>query len=293
MNSRTIKHEGSYTTAVSNLLFCSVTNASNSVPRIMSMQCTELRLVAKPGTHLVLEDRKKDKLKTPHRPSNQNVVVFFKYMAVYNQLRPSLIPPDDAPGRVHPWLVEPGLHSMEVYLDILEPWPAQPLRRYMCRVRHVLRMKDPEYNTVGPRPRRVDCTRWEPRDVCFTLLSYAEHHAVSSEFWLLGLQPGATHLAVTPAGMLNMATADGLARIAACGHLRVVGGEDEPCKAKYQGSALPPGVKRIGSGGIEKWALPSESPGAKKRGLSLDDTGFVRLLWECEGQSLADASLME
>lgn len=250
----------------------------------MSVQRIELRLVARPDTHLVLEAAKKDKSDMPDRPSDQNLVVFFEHMSVYNQVRPFLRPPDDTPGRVHPWLVEPGLHSMEVYLNILERWPAPPLRRYICRVRHVLRTKETQASALGPAPVRLDCTRWEPRDVCFTLLSHAEHHAVGRAFRSLGLQPSATHLAVTTVGMLNTAAADGLARVAACRRLRVVGGDDEPCQTAHRGSILPPGLKRIGSGGIEKWALPSESPEEEKTGLSLDDTGFTRLLWECDSQ---------
>ncbi len=211
-------------------------------------------------------------------------IPFFNYHEDYYQNIRPYVPSQEQPDRVHPWLVEPGMHSIETYeamlcRTVLLARPTMPLRRYICKAGIVqsVRLAD---DGVVLHP-QVDCRRWQRRDVCFTLLSHVEHTAAADYFRRLGLTVAECQFVATPMGLMNMAVPrDMAARNGVCVRFRI-GLDSHPTPQWFLRSYLPPGVKRIGAHGVRAWALPAEF-GDRSAGLATSDDGCERILWEHE-----------
>ncbi|KAM3513069.1 hypothetical protein MY11210_003271 [Beauveria gryllotalpidicola] len=213
-------------------------------------------------------------------------IPFFRTVAEYERRFHPGLPAGDHPDRQFPWLVEPGLQSIEVYEAILSRTlahdrPVPRLRVYICESGVVQRRRGHTIPAGGfpscgsgiedPRKR-------EPRDVCFTLLDYAEQMVVVR--WLRergGVSVTPCPFAATPLGWLVLAEAAPGPRMRACRRLGFRGGEED--WRQFRRSWPPTGVVHMGCDGVLAWALPGED-GVARDGRSLHDGRRVRIRWE-------------
>ncbi|KAM3431151.1 hypothetical protein NHJ13734_007422 [Beauveria thailandica] len=213
-------------------------------------------------------------------------IPFFRTMVEYERRFHPGLPAGDHPDRKFPWLVEPGLQSIEVYEAILartlaHDRPVPHLRVYICESGVAQRRSACTMPAACdlPRDSGIDDPRnREPRDVCFTLLSYAEQLEVAR--WLRehdGVSVTPCPLVATPLGWLVLARPDPGPRRRACRRLGFRGGEEN--WAQFLRSWPPEGVVHMGCGGVLAWALPGEN-GVARQGRSYRDGRRVRIRWE-------------
>lgn len=210
-------------------------------------------------------------------PWNRDIP-YFHSEAEYNNRLQVPFPAGRNSTRRFPWLVEPGMQSIEAYQRILaltNPQSRQPrrLRTYICTAGVVRPRGDfvvPRWGispSADPRERRE-------RDVCFTLLSFPEHRAIQAWFWAeAGIEIRPCLYVATPMGGMMMASPGRTSRRAVCERLGL-GGAD----AQFPMSQLPKGVLRIGTAGVHAWSV-AESRNASTCGLAYSDFGFRRVYW--------------
>ncbi|XWW92153.1 hypothetical protein V2A60_000076 [Cordyceps javanica] len=210
-------------------------------------------------------------------------IPFFRSLRDYDRRVIQPQPPGDDPERRFPWLVEPGLQSIEVYESIigrawkqhLRPKFPGPQRVYIAEA-GVVQPRSCLWMPPGWVPPSMDRRLRERRDVCFTLLSAAEDRAVRDRFEASGLHVAPCPYVATPLGQVMLARASAAARGAACVALEFPGGEQ--VDSQFPQSVLPPGVVRLGCDGVIAWSVPRDN-GLLRGGLSEDDGWRVRVLW--------------
>ncbi|KAF1736432.1 hypothetical protein CRV24_002037 [Beauveria bassiana] len=216
-------------------------------------------------------------------------IPFFRTLTEYERRFHPGLPAGDHPDRKFPWLVEPGLQSIEVYEAILtqtlaQDRPVPRLRVYICESGVVQRRSACSIPAGGLlRDRGLDDPRRrETRDVCFTLLSYGEQLEVAR--WLHehgGVSVAPCPFAATPLGLLVLARPAPDPRKRACWWLGFDEGEED--WSQFPRSWPPEGVVHMGCDGVLAWALPGED-GRPRRGRSYGDGQRVRVRWEMTGR---------
>lgn len=208
------------------------------------------------------------------RPNNPNIP-FFRTKYEYEQI---ILPPpasSSAPDRKRAWLVEPGVHAIEIYEAIISRTLGHcpPLQKYICRSGVVQQgwTKQPPRVIPGARDQGLR----EERDVCFTLLSMPEHLQVDKWMAERGVYTLWKPKIATPYGFTSSdcVRPDQAIRQRICGELGF-GVKD----SDFPRSALPPGVIAQESVRYFDWALPSED-GVARDGRATDDGEFQRIEW--------------
>ncbi|EJP62525.1 uncharacterized protein BBA_08609 [Beauveria bassiana ARSEF 2860] len=214
-----------------------------------------------------LRDEKRFNICQPNNPS----IPFFPDKKEYKQQL--LPPPDSAPHRNWPWLVEPGLLSIEIYEAIITQTLGRcsPLQKYICQTGVVQLGYAPRPGVIyGSRDHRVR----EDRDICFTMISIKEQVQIIRWMTRYGAFIYGNPKIATPYGYLILAGInDGSTRQNICNDLGFGISDSE-----YPRSILPPGVLALAAMDYYAWALLSED-GVPREGRATDDCGVQRIEW--------------
>lgn len=113
----------------------------------------------------------------PYRPRNPSIP-FYSSSDDFKQFYEPPYPADLHPERQHAWLVQPGIHSIEVYEAIFRNNLGQnePLKTYICKA-GVLQYGKMTPGTLQLWSPRFDYGACVDRDVCFVMLTSAEQEA--------------------------------------------------------------------------------------------------------------------
>lgn len=208
------------------------------------------------------------------RPNNPNIP-FFSTKTEYEKILLPPPPSDSGSERNRVWLVEPGVHSIEIYEAILNQTRGHcpPLHKYICCAAVVQR----DASRVPPPavPGARDQGLREERDVCFTLLSINEGLQVIHWMNKRGIVMAVKSKIATPYGFTTSCIqppGTGV-RERICSELGF--GADD---TNFPRSALPPGVIAQENMRIFDWCLPGED-GVARDGRATDDCGFARVEW--------------
>ena len=185
-------------------------------------------------------------------------------------------PAELEPSRARPWLVQPGIHSIEAYEAIITETEGScsPLNRYICQtgVGQAERFTE---NAVAHMERR-DHGACEERDICFTMLSPLENMAVAGWLSKRSLRGTINSTVTTPFGIVRvigsqvMSTKsyESLEQDA----LRELGIDGLECPR----SNLPPGIIPLVDADMHGWRLPGPD-GVARDGRATDDCGIERI----------------
>lgn len=199
------------------------------------------------------------------RPDDRSIP-FFRSVDMLARQNPINFPGNEQYDPLIPWLVEPGAQSIEVYEAILAQTvyrrsTVPRLRLYIAEA-GLLQDGRGHCGLAGQPPGRrpppeSDCRRRAPRDVCFTLVSLRESTALWEWLASRALRVATCSHVVTPLGPVVLARFNARVRNDVCRELGFyVRVDEDPDNGCFPRSQLPQGVRRMGCGGVLRWALP-------------------------------------
>lgn len=218
----------------------------------------------------------------PYQPADNQIPFFAsrKEFAQHPQPRPRSL----EPGARWPWLVQPGIHAVEVYEAIISTYFGRrqtPLEVWICQAgmqQLAPRACLPE--TPEEPPVRINHTLAADRDVCFVMLTYNESMAVKTwapvyNYFFL-FTPN-----ITPFGILG--TLCPMTNISPEKALKEALTELDLLDREFPRSALPTGVLPIAvvTGQVTRWRCPDDSDSSSSgHGRAVNDThGRRRVAW--------------
>lgn len=218
---------------------------------------------------IYLETQKSSYIYDQGKPNNPNIP-FFPTTREYEQNLIQDPPAGSHPDRNQPWLVEPGINSIEVYEAIIAKASGSclpPLERYICKsgVVQIGRLRHP-YVPITPTK---DYRLREERDVCFALVSMAEQLSIID--WIRGysIDLETSPQIATPYGYIAFLQSTEEKYETVCKELDI--------NTSYPRSVLPLGIILLGKKSMWEWAFPGRD-GVARDGRATDD-GIQRIEW--------------